>query len=292
MALNDTAVITAAVGYVFTAPVGTAAPTPAELDATDPALFGAQVQTITLAGSPTGGTFTLASGANTTSALPYNATAAQIQAALEALASIGVGNVAASGTLAAGVQVAFIGTKQGQALAALTVNDTGLTGGSTPEITVAITTAPNGWISIGHTSRDDMPEFGFDGGDTKVLGTWQNASLREVVTTQPSDYVTLHLHQFDATAMSLYYGPNASVTPGVFAVAGGQAQPNEHAFLIVIVDGDTRIGFYAPKASVRRDDSIDLPVDEFASMPIRATFLKNGAANLYEWISQDLITTA
>jgi hypothetical protein len=286
MALNDQAVLTAAQGYVFTATVGTARPTPAELDSVDPVIFGSQVQTITLTGTATSGVFTLTSTTET-SDLPFNATAAQVQAALEALASIGAGNVHATGTLATGIQVAFIGALQGTALPLLTVDDTGLVG-TTPNIDVVITTAPNGWKNIGHTSRGDMPEFGFDGGDSEVKGTWQNAALREVTTQQAADFVTLFLQQFNTDSFELYYGENASTTPGVFGVAGGTPVPNERAFLIIIIDGTTRIGFYAAKASVKRDDAIQTPVDDFASLPIRATFLKLGANNLFEWISADL----
>lgn len=53
-------------------------------------LFGTdEVQTITITGEPTGGTFTLSFGGSTTTALAYNATPAQIQAALLAIAPIG-----------------------------------------------------------------------------------------------------------------------------------------------------------------------------------------------------------
>lgn len=145
-----------------------------------------------------------------------------------------------------------------------------------------------GWRTIGHTSREEMPEFGFDGGETEVRGTWQNAALREVETEQIADYLTLFLHQFDTASFELYYGANASTTPGIFGVAGGQTQPVEKALLIIIVDGDLRLGFYAPKVSIRRDDAISLPNDEFAALPVRATFLKHGALNLYEWINEDL----
>ncbi len=55
------------------------------------------IQTVSLTGSPTGGTFTLTFGANTTAGIPWNATAAQVQAALELLASIGTGNVLVTG---------------------------------------------------------------------------------------------------------------------------------------------------------------------------------------------------
>src|SRR5438874_2008010 len=57
-----------------------------------------EIQTVTIAGSPTGGTFTLTFGANTTSAIAYNAAASAVQTALQALASIGTGNALVTGS--------------------------------------------------------------------------------------------------------------------------------------------------------------------------------------------------
>ena len=286
MALNDNAVITAAGGYVFVAAPGTAAPTPAELETINPDTFGAQVHTLTLTGTATSGTFTLTAGAAVTTDLPFNATAAQIQAALEALEPVGTGNVLATGTLAAGVEIAFIGALQGQTVT-LSAEDEDLVG-TTPVLGVTVTTALNGWSSVGHTSREDMPEFGFEGGDTEVKGTWQKKALREVETEPLADFLTMHLHQFDAQSFALYYGENASSTPGIFGVEGGQTLVNEKALFILIVDGSRRVGFYAAKASIRRDEAIGMPVDEFATLPIRATFIKLGANRLYDWISEKL----
>ena len=289
MPFNDAAVITAAGGYVFTGAVGTARPTPAELDTVEPSLFGAQVTEVAITGAPTGGTFTITVGGTPTAAIPYNATAAQVQAALVASATVGAGNAIVTGgpLPATSVKIAWVGALQGVSPGTVTVTPT-LTGGTTPAITATVFTALNGWTPVGHTSRDDMPEFGFDGGDFEVKGTWQNAQLREVTTEQAADYLTMFLHQFDAGSFELYYGANASATPGIFGVSGGNAVANEKAVLVIIVDGATRIGFYAPKAGIRRDDSIGLPVDDFATLPIRATFLKLGANNLFEWISEDL----
>ena len=61
-----------------------------------------EIQTIKfnpLSTLPTSGTFNLTMGFNTTSALAYNASNATVQAALEALASIGSGNVVITGTV-------------------------------------------------------------------------------------------------------------------------------------------------------------------------------------------------
>ena len=49
-------------------------------------------QKVALTGSPTGGYFTLTFEGDTTGPIPFDATAAQVQAALEALPNIGPGN--------------------------------------------------------------------------------------------------------------------------------------------------------------------------------------------------------
>ena len=54
-------------------------------------------QTVTIAGTPTGGTFMLSRGNGTTGDLAYNASAAAVQQALEALPCIGSGNVSVTG---------------------------------------------------------------------------------------------------------------------------------------------------------------------------------------------------
>lgn len=53
----------------------------------------AEVQTITITGKPTGGTFTLSFEGSQTAPIAYNANAAAVQSALTALGSIGAGNV-------------------------------------------------------------------------------------------------------------------------------------------------------------------------------------------------------
>lgn len=146
------------------------------------------------------------------------------------------------------------------------------------------------WNNIGHTSREDLPEFGFDGGENEPRGTWQNEVLREVQTEPVADYVTFRLHQFDEEGLSLYYGVDNAAGAGEtgrFRVANSGTTSTERALLIVVVDGDIKIGLWAPKVGIRRDDAIGLSVDEFAVLPLRATFLKASGQPLLEWISAD-----
>jgi flagellar hook protein FlgE len=84
----------------------------------------------TISSTATGGTFTLSYGGQTTAALNWNDSAANIQAALEALSTIGAGNVScAGGPLPANVTVDFQGTLAGQDVSMLTVDNTLMTGG-------------------------------------------------------------------------------------------------------------------------------------------------------------------
>jgi hypothetical protein len=217
MPINDRAVITAATGFIFTAPVGTAAPTPTELAAlATPKLL-----------------------------------------------------------LEAGVDDVVVDPDAGD--------------GKTARNAVADTknTLPVAWVNVGHTSRDDLPEFGYDGGDLETRGTWQNESLREVETKPVADYLVFKLHQFDSGAFELYYGKDASAVAGVFGVAGGTTVPVEKALFILIVDGQNKIGFHAHKASFRRDDAVEMATDEFAALPIRATLLRHNTEVKFSWINKD-----
>src|SRR5262249_37716280 len=88
------------------------------------------VQTVKLTGSPTGGTFPLGFGGQTTSAIAFNASAATVDSALEALSSVGSGNVVVTAAAGGGWQVRFSGTLAGQYQAKLTASGAGLTGGT------------------------------------------------------------------------------------------------------------------------------------------------------------------
>jgi|ERR1041385_73056 hypothetical protein len=106
-----------------------------------PAAGTTAVQTISSTGTPTGGTFKLKYGSQRTSALAYNASAANIQTALRALSNIGSSGVNCSGgALPTDVVVTFAGPLAKRAVKTISVVEKALTGGSSPDITVANTT--------------------------------------------------------------------------------------------------------------------------------------------------------
>jgi phosphohistidine swiveling domain-containing protein len=116
------------------------------------------VTTLTLTGAPTGGSFTLTYSAQTTAAIPYNATAAQIQSALEALSNIAEGEVDCNGgpLLTAPVTITWYGT-----LAGVITNPTvtpSFTGGTSPLLTPTTTTA--GAAYTGASTHTFVPSDG------------------------------------------------------------------------------------------------------------------------------------
>jgi hypothetical protein len=101
---------------------------------------GDATQTATISGSPTGGTFTLSSGGNTTAPIAYNAAAATIQTAVQAFGGVYSGvTVTGSGPFTISFPNA---TSNVQAAAApFAANGSGLTGGTNPSVTIAATGA-------------------------------------------------------------------------------------------------------------------------------------------------------
>ncbi len=126
-----------------------------------------EVQTVTVTGAPTGGTFTLTYSGATTAAIAYNAAATAVQTALEALSNLVPGDVTCGGgpLPATPVTVTFNGLGN---VAQMTATGA-FTGGTTPAVAVTTTTPgieiapvalPAGYVDLGYVSKDDGYSFG------------------------------------------------------------------------------------------------------------------------------------
>lgn len=107
-----------------------------------------EIQTITMTGTPTGGTFTLSFKGQTTAPIVFGATSAVVVTALTALTGIGAGNVTGTGgpfpTTA--VVITFAGALAATDAPLITSNVSALTGGTTPAVTAVGTTPGVGSI--------------------------------------------------------------------------------------------------------------------------------------------------
>jgi hypothetical protein len=100
-----------------------------------------EVQTVTITGTPTGGTFTLTFGGQTTSSIAYNAISSAVQTAFQALSTVGTGNATVTGGPGPGTPyvITFGGALGSTNVANITATGS-FTGGTSPAIAVANTT--------------------------------------------------------------------------------------------------------------------------------------------------------
>lgn len=100
-----------------------------------------ELQTLSISGTPTGGTFTLTYAGQTTSAIAYNATAATVQTALVALSNVGSGQITCTGGTLPGtpIVITFAGTLANTDVSLIT-SSSSLTGGTSPAISLVETT--------------------------------------------------------------------------------------------------------------------------------------------------------
>lgn len=110
---------------------------------------------VTITGSPDSGTIRLTVGARGTTdvgAIAHNASAASVQAALEAAAGgtgIGAGNVTVSGPNGGPWIITFVGTLAKTAIPSVTMSTNSLTGGSSPSTTItSLVTGSAGLVFI------------------------------------------------------------------------------------------------------------------------------------------------
>lgn len=153
-------------------------------------------------------------------------------------------------------------------------------------------TAISGLTELGHTSLDEVVAFGSDGGDSEVHGSLQNKSLREVFTSEAVDYFTAKSLQLkDNEILKLYYGGGDDTQPDEFALPDSP-QIQERAVLMIADAASGPVGLWVEKASVKRDDTISMPSDDFTQLPLRFTYLKVSGKPKAVWIADGLGTAA
>lgn len=148
-----------------------------------------EIQTLTIGGTPTGGTFKLRFESQCTTAIPWNATnvtlLASIQSALDALTSLGTnGCVAAAGTLTSGIgtiTLTFGAVRERQAVETISVFDNSLTGTSPTlanvETTPGVDAAYRGW-PVGTAVMDVTNKKLYVNTGTTTLPVWTVAGAQ------------------------------------------------------------------------------------------------------------------
>lgn len=143
------------------------------------------------------------------------------------------------------------------------------------------------WVNMGHTSLDQIMSITSEGGDTTTLGTLQSKTLRTSTAARTENF-NFNLAQFDEASLKLFFGSNATIQTSGHVAAGmlgvpDAPTPTSCAFLVVFVDGDAHMEFYAPKTEVIRAEDMNLAdTTSLALLPIKVTPLNYlGASDKY-----------
>ena len=152
---------------------------------------------------------------------------------------------------------------------------------------VSAGTLPTGFTELGHTDLDDIFAFGQDDGDSEIKGSWQNKTLREIITSEAIDYFVAKALQFDNETLSLYYGGGDATVAHEFALPDSPSS-QERAVCVVLVDGTDWAAFYAQRTSIKREDAPEFATDDFSKLPLRFTILKKTGSKKAKWIGESL----
>lgn len=142
------------------------------------------------------------------------------------------------------------------------------------------------WAEVGHTSVGDGITITRDGGDSNILGSWQNKALRD--RRDPVSFsVVMFLLQLSNETLALYFGGGDASISGAFGVSSTPS-PQNRGLYVRIQDGNYEADLYVPKVSVAADDDVQADVENFLAFPVRATCLGITGSNLMEWYAPGL----
>lgn len=242
---------------------GTTAPTNATSAL---AVAASEVQTITITGTPSGGTFTLTYAGQTTAPIAYNANAGAVQSALQALSTVGSGAVTVGGGPGPGTPyvATFTGILAGLNLAQMSASGASLTGGTSPLVAVTTTTpGASGFVSPGLVSEDGLSkDLSNSSNDIKAYGL--SSVARKIVTDETVTFKIVFL-ETNPISLAVYNrlpltGPGSIVPDanGDFSITEGTFRTQRYACAFDAVDGDNIIRSYVPSAEVTEKDSFTI----------------------------------
>ena len=253
------------------------------------------VQSLSISGTATGGTFALSFQGATAAALPYNATATQLQAALQALQNIGAGNaVCAGGPLpGSAVTITFQGALSAAPQPTISIADNSLSTSTTPAAVVTRVTTGVGTTSLAiPVDPDDntIPGLIWDPTRFVLLDSATNTPLTVDVANQKLRYASGAAYQ--------NAGEDATIAFDGFSIVSGMSSAAPYWGIPLDIDGQP-----VPNLLMRPDATpagafVDfarntLAIDGVLGSTDKGTGKPKGAAgNIYYKVSFDISALA
>ena len=131
-----------------------------------------------------------------------------------------------------------------------------------------LSSAPTGWTSLGHTSKENLMSFSTDGGDATVLDTWQQDAVRTIYASTNWTF-GINALQIDKPTLDLAFN-GAVDTDGGYIIPGTNGGL-ENALFVLAQDTTGSLGFYIPNTSTKLGDSPVVDTENFFELPLSSS---------------------
>jgi hypothetical protein len=220
----------------------------------------AGVETVSITGTPTGGTFTLSYNGAVTAPLPYSATAAAVQTALQGLAGVGAGKVTVSGGPGPGTAwVATFDPSIAQYVlvgngAALTPSGAVTVVNTTPGVQTsnpATAIIPVSFLDAGYIADTGLTRKLTE--SSKQVFAYGSTSAVRTLISQSATAFDLSFLETNPVAEAIYNRKTLAAVvadnTGYMRVTTGPAALPHYSAIFDVVDGANHIRFYCPNVA-------------------------------------------
>jgi hypothetical protein len=138
--------------------------------------------------------------------------------------------------------------------------------------------APAGWDNIGHTSKDNPPEFTRDGGEPNLQSSWLQDGVAAIYgpTTWKLSFKPIQLTR---EIFDLGFGGVINGADGSYIVPNSTTGMDRALFLLC-TDGSGSLGFYMPNTSTTLEEAPKLDIEKFIEVPLTSSILAASEANI------------
>lgn len=128
---------------------------------------------------------------------------------------------------------------------------------------------PEGWERVANTSRENLPTFEVEQGDTKTIGSWDVKAIRTIYE-DGSVKLTFHPMQHDIdTLVRFFHGWPSEDGKG--AVMGASGWAFTLGIAVVIMDGELVSGYHIPNLDAVVTGLPALSLDAFNELTVVGT---------------------
>ncbi len=127
-----------------------------------------------------------------------------------------------------------------------------------------------GWVSLGHTSKENAVALSKEGGEITSFDSWWTAALA-VIYSSNTWSVTVNALQIDVGVLDLAFNGELDEDEGYIVPAAVTAV--DKALFILAVQGSKRMGLYLPKVSITLGDAPSFDPTRLFEVPLSAAVL-------------------